>query len=139
MSGPGRWPLVDENGQLEEMRVFDRAGPPGCLRRVTQEELWKLQGRTMVELREAMKKFQRTEAEMVREGTRATGVHTAANLLSVQATLWCACRLRRERPAWDVILKARRPWLRFYCGFANGREPTQVVRPYKPSYKTLSV
>ena len=36
-----------------------------------------------MELREAVKKFQRTEAEMVREGTRATGVHTAANLLSV--------------------------------------------------------
>lgn len=29
MSGPGRWPLAEESGRLEEMLVFDRAGPPG--------------------------------------------------------------------------------------------------------------
>ena len=67
-------------------------------RRVTTNELWKLQGRTVVELEEAMKKFGKTEAEMVYEGTRATGVHTAANLLSVAGYI-VVCMQAQERRA----------------------------------------
>lgn len=71
-------------------------------RRVTTNELWKLQGRTVVELEEAMKKFGKTEAEMVYEGTRATGVHTAANLLSVAGyiVVWYRVFFNKRREEW---------------------------------------
>ena len=98
MSGPGRWPLAEEAGKLEEMWVYDRAGPPGCLRKVTSEELWKLQGRTTQELKDAEKKYQRTEDEMAFEGTRATGVHTASNLLAVAGYI-VVCMQAQERKA----------------------------------------
>ena len=50
MGGPGRWPLAEEAGRLEVMWIYDRAGPPGCLRKVSESELWKLQGRTEQEM-----------------------------------------------------------------------------------------
>ena len=123
MNGPGRWPLAEESGRLEDMVVFDRAGPPGCLRRVTPEELWRMQGRTVVELKEAMKKFRKTEAEMVYEGTRATGVHTATNLLSVVGYI-VVCMQAQDRKAGMGRDEegARAIWPRSYYAFAGGRE-----------------
>lgn len=40
------WPLFDEkSGVMEPVYVFDRKGPPGFLRKLTDKELWTLQGR----------------------------------------------------------------------------------------------
>ena len=46
LGGPVRWPLFDEkSGVMEPVYVFDRKGPPGFLRKLTDKELWTLQGR----------------------------------------------------------------------------------------------
>ena len=82
-SGPGRWPLLQApGGPLQEAVVFDRRGPPGAVRRLTMEELWRLQGRTLQQLKEK-KAISEDEERWAKEGARATGVHTAASLLSV--------------------------------------------------------
>eukprot|EP00435_Cladocopium_sp_Y103_P066762 s1381_g29.t1 len=84
LGGPGRWPLFDEQRrQMEDTFVFDRRGPGGHLRRLSAEELWRLQGRTTEEL----KQVGLTVEEALVEGTRATGRHTAANLLVVAGHL----------------------------------------------------
>lgn len=82
-SGPGRWPLLQApGGPLQEAVVFDRRGPPGAVRRLTMEELWRLKGRTLQQLKEK-KAISEDEERWAKEGARATGVHTAASLLSV--------------------------------------------------------
>ena len=82
-AGPGRWPLLEApGGPLQEVVVFDRRGPPGAVRRLTTEELWRLQGRTLQQLKEKVQA--RSDEELwVKEGSRATGIHTATSLLSV--------------------------------------------------------
>ena len=79
VDGPLRWPMVEEerDGRLESLLVFDRRGPPGHLRRLDEKEVWLLQGRNAADAQ----RYGLTVAEGVKEGTRATGVHTAANLL----------------------------------------------------------
>eukprot|EP00435_Cladocopium_sp_Y103_P028921 s3298_g7.t1 len=78
LGGPGRWPLFDEQQrQMEDSYVFDRRGPGGHVRKLEAEEVWKLQGRSA----EDLKRLGMTAEEAVVEGTRATGRHTAANLL----------------------------------------------------------
>ena len=56
--------------------VFDRRGPPGHLRQLTIEEVWKLQGRRLSDLKGGVNK-----EELIKEGCRATGAQTAASLL----------------------------------------------------------
>ena len=79
MDGPLRWPLVEEkeNQNLEALLVYDRRGPPGHLRQIQDHEIWVLQGRSMADQKRHGVPF----AEGVKEGTKATGVHTASNLL----------------------------------------------------------
>ena len=78
LDGPSLWPKVRDGGKaIEEMVMFDRRGPPGHLRALTLEEVWKLQGRSLASL-----KGSHAEKEaLVTEGCRATGAQTAANLL----------------------------------------------------------
>eukprot|EP00435_Cladocopium_sp_Y103_P002944 s2186_g1.t1 len=75
--GPCLWPkLVEGKGGVEPVYVFDRRGPPGHLRQLTDEEIWKLQGRSVGDL-----KHEQNISARVREGCRATGAHTASSLL----------------------------------------------------------
>jgi hypothetical protein len=78
LDGPCLWPkLVAGSKSIEEVVIFDRRGPPGHLRALTLEEVWKLQGRP-----ECLLKGTPSErAEWVAEGCRATGAQTAASLL----------------------------------------------------------
>lgn len=51
MDGPCLWPKLKENAAgVEPVYVFDRKRPPGHLRQLTSEEIWKLQGRSVVGL-----------------------------------------------------------------------------------------
>lgn len=81
LGGPIRWPLY-EKGQdrLEEVFVYDRKGPPGCLRRVTGWDLWRLQGH---QTGGARGKHSEKGDLWALEGTRSAGIHTANSLLSV--------------------------------------------------------
>ena len=82
--GPGRWPLMAENGGgLEQTYVYDRRGPGGHLRALTWDELWRLQGRSVKDLAPEDK------MQQVLEGTRATGVQTATNLLAMAGKILC--------------------------------------------------
>eukprot|EP00435_Cladocopium_sp_Y103_P071083 s29_g36.t1 len=75
--GPCLWPKLKDGVEgMEPLYVFDRRGPPGHLRRLTDEEVWRLQGRLTVDLR-----AETDVAAMVREGCRATGAQTASSLL----------------------------------------------------------
>ena len=38
--------------ELEEVVMFDRRGPPGCLRILTPDEVWRLQGRSKIDAKE---------------------------------------------------------------------------------------
>ena len=77
--GPLKWPTVSATEQKVEceMVVYDRKGPPGYVREITAEEMWKLQGRSM---RDLARYGLKPEAGAL-EGTRATGAHTASSLL----------------------------------------------------------
>ena len=79
LGGPVRWPLYDQSTkQMEKVSVYDRRGPPGQLRDLSSEEVWRLQGRHPRELEE----LGCTAEEGILQGTRATGVQTATNLLA---------------------------------------------------------
>eukprot|EP00435_Cladocopium_sp_Y103_P010990 s1238_g2.t2 len=75
--GPCLWPKLKEGAkEVEPVYVFDRRGPPGHLRQLTNEEIWKLQGRVVTDL-----KAEECVATVVKEGCRATGIQTASSLL----------------------------------------------------------
>eukprot|EP00435_Cladocopium_sp_Y103_P058511 s1062_g20.t1 len=75
--GPCLWPKLREGSKtVEPQYMYDRRGPPGHLRRLAEEEVWKLQGRAVSDLRSAP-----SESAYVREGCRATGAQTATSLL----------------------------------------------------------
>ena len=78
LGGPIRWPLYDPGVEsLEKLVVFDRKGPPGCLRKVTGWDVWRLQGHStggMQEKRASQGDFWALEG---------TGIHTANSLLAV--------------------------------------------------------
>ena len=75
--GPCTWPKLKEGCDgILPVFLFDRRGPPGHLRKLTDEEVWVLQGRSLGEL-----KGQKDKQLLVREGCRATGGQTAASLL----------------------------------------------------------
>ena len=118
MGGPGRWPLAEDAGKLEEMWVYDRTGPPGCLRKVSENEIWRLQGRTEQELREAERSYGLSKASLVFEGTRATGVHTAANLLAVVGYIVVCMQAQSRRAGMGVDIEGAKAmsqillWLR---------------------------
>ena len=79
LGGPLRWPLVsDSPGHLEKLKVYDRRGPPGHLRELNDEEVWRLQGRHPDDL----KAHALDPAEGIYQGTKATGVQTASSLLA---------------------------------------------------------
>lgn len=63
MAGPGRWPLLEApGGPLQDAVVFDRRGPPGAVRQLSMEEIWKLQGRTGHQWKE--KKVEKDDEEL---------------------------------------------------------------------------
>ena len=77
VDGPAPWPKIDENmGQVKDVLMFDRRGPPGHMRKLTLEEIWTLQGRSLSDL-----KGVKDVAKKVAEGCRATGTRTASTLL----------------------------------------------------------
>ena len=84
IGGPCKWPLITQDGRgVQDVYVHDRRGPPGHVRRLEDKELWALQGRDNNE-------FPTTPAErqeMLCEGNRATGLHTAGNLLTMAGHL----------------------------------------------------
>ena len=81
LGGPVRWPLYDPGkDSLEKLMVFDRKGPPGCLRRISGWDLWRLQGHNVGG---AQNMSEEQGDFWALEGTRATGVHTANSLLTV--------------------------------------------------------
>ena len=85
IGGPGRWPLLSDDGSsLQGYYVYDRRGPGGHVRRLDPEELWVLQGRQLRDLPANI------PAEVaVIEGVRATGVQTAANLVTMGGQILC--------------------------------------------------
>ncbi len=81
LGGPVRWPLYDPGSEcLEEVFVYDRKGPPGCLRRITGWDLWRLQGHDTGTTRQ---KDRKRGDQWALEGTKSAGIHTANSLLSV--------------------------------------------------------
>eukprot|EP00435_Cladocopium_sp_Y103_P042118 s923_g11.t1 len=75
--GPCLWPKLREGLEVVEPQyVYDRRGPPGHLRCLTAEEVWKLQGRAVSDLKAVA-----SENAYVKEGCRATGAQTATSLL----------------------------------------------------------
>ncbi|CAK9114808.1 unnamed protein product [Durusdinium trenchii] len=85
IGGPGRWPLLSDDGSsLQGYYVYDRRGPGGHVRRLDPEELWVLQGRQLRDLPANI------PAEVaVIEGVRATGIQTAANLVTMGGQILC--------------------------------------------------
>ena len=77
--GPLRWPLREDEG-LHQCLVWDPRGPPGAVRRLSEQEVWQCQGRDL-----------KLWAELVRqgfgaghillEGSKATGGQTASALV----------------------------------------------------------
>ena len=77
VDGPAPWPKIDEvTNRMKEILMFDRKGPPGHMRKLTVEEIWVLQGRSLVDLKKC-----KEASYMVTEGCRATGIRTASALL----------------------------------------------------------
>ena len=78
-SGPLRWPLR-ENQEIQKCVVWDPRGPPGAVRVLTDEEVWRCQGRQW-DLWDQLRREGHTEQFLLREGGKATGGQTAAALV----------------------------------------------------------
>ena len=77
LDGPCLWPKLQEDRKgIEDVLVFDHRGPPGCLRKLTYEEIWVLQGRSLSDLKKKEEPVRTAE-----DGCRATGGRTASSLL----------------------------------------------------------
>jgi len=86
-TGPGRWPLCpSESKGFEILYVYDRAGPEGCVRPLSFEEVWCAQGRSLLEWSEAVETCGGEVERAYGEGCRATGMRTAETLLMWAAT-----------------------------------------------------
>ena len=85
LCGPGRWPLSTKNGAMEEIYVVDKGAPVGKVRRVTEEELWRAQGRSAAEWESLCQQL--SQAEALKQGSKGTGRRTALGLLSVAAEI----------------------------------------------------
>lgn len=73
LGGPVRWPVFcEETGTLETVYVFDRNGPPDFIRKLTDKEVWTLQGRSGVPRGEVDGDY----GKWIVEGAKATGAHT---------------------------------------------------------------
>ena len=79
-SGPVKWPLVLQNGEIEEIEVWDPKGPAGMVRSLSYGELWRCQGRRDEDfarhLAEGWSPYQ-----LIKESLKATGSHTAMSLV----------------------------------------------------------
>ena len=85
IGGPGRWPLLSDDGSsLQGYYVYNRRGPGGHVRRLDPEELWVLQGR---QLRDLPANIPAEVAAI--EGVRATKIQTAANLVTMGGQILC--------------------------------------------------
>ena len=83
-SGPCRWPLTRcEGRELEPLLVMDKSAPVGKVRQLSEQEIWVAQGRSVEEFRTLALSL--GEAEVAREGSRATGRRTALALLGLGA------------------------------------------------------
>ena len=85
MSGPCRWPLLDQaEKKMQRVFVLDKAAPVGTVRALSGKEIWMLQGRRLDEWEMVS---QIGELETEKEGCKATGRRTALSLIGVAAEL----------------------------------------------------
>jgi len=84
LTGPGKWRLRSkESAEYEELVLYDRCGPPGAVRRLSEEEIWLCQGRTREEWKKMTEERGWSEKRLCEEGCRATGIQTAQTFLTV--------------------------------------------------------
>ena len=116
------WPKLKENAAgVEPVYVFDRKRPPGHLCQLTSEEIWKLQGRSVVDLNKGT-----LMEQMVCEGCRATGAQSAASLLLWAGDVMEMIMEERATKA-GMCAEVEGPEslaLKFWFGSANGEEET---------------
>ena len=116
------WPKLKENAAgVEPVYVFDRKRPPGHLCQLTSEEIWKLQGRSVVDLNKGA-----LMEQMVCEGCRATGAQSAASLLLWAGDVMEMIMEERATKA-GMCAEVEGPEslaLKFWFGSANGEEET---------------
>lgn len=123
LGGPMRWPLTAKDGSREVLWVYDRQGPAGCVRKLSPMEVWLCQGRTREEWYELRGKG-RGEEELMEEGCKGTGVHTASQLLLLAGAVMTeqlrlsetakagACRDEEGAEAMAKLLMWLRKWRR---------------------------
>ena len=138
VDGPCLWAKLGETPhKVESQFVYDRRGPPACLRRLRPEEVWVLQGRGRGDLgKEEIE-------EKVTQGCRATGVHTAESLLLLgghliekialeSSTKAGMCQEVEGPEALAQILVWLRKWRKGdfgrYAGTADYQETKTVIR-----------
>ena len=80
LGGPMRWPLKAKEGGRETLWAYDRQGPAGCVRRLSPLEIWVCQGRTKEDWHEFVARGW-SEEEVLEEGCKGTGFHTASQLV----------------------------------------------------------
>ena len=116
------WPKLKEHAAgVEPVYVFDRKRPPGHLCQLTSEEIWKLQGRSVVDLNKGA-----LMEQMVCEGCRATGAQSAASLLLWAGDVMEMIMEERATKA-GMCAEVEGPQslaLKFWFGPANGEEET---------------
>ena len=117
LGGPARWPLFDEEkGAMEDVYVYDRKGPPGYLRKLTNQEVWILQGHVGSQATSEEENRYRT---WTMEGTKATGVKTATSLLTVGGyILFTIDQLGAKGMCRDVQLP--KLWPNYWCRWKRG-------------------
>ena len=86
--GPALWPKWEEDRKnVKQIFLYDRRGPPGCLRALTKEDVWCLQGRPVEEFRRLALAEAIGEEKAAEEGCKATGMQTATNLLAAMGCI----------------------------------------------------
>ena len=116
------WPKLKENAAgVEPVYVFDRKRPPGHLCQLTSEEIWKLQGRSVVDLNKGT-----LMEQMVCEGCRATGAQSAS---AASLLLWAGdvmeMIMEEKATKAGMCAEVEGPQslaLKFWFGSANGEE-----------------
>ena len=119
MSGPCRWPLVDqvEKG-MQRILVQDKAAPVGTVRSLAGEDIWVLQGRRLDEWKSLVSQVGEKEAE--REGCKATRRRTALSLVRTAAELAKEgregkagmCADKEDYKSLGILLQWLRRWRR---------------------------
>ena len=121
LGGPMRWPLRAKDGAREVLWVHDRQGPAGCVRRLTPMEVWLCQGRSREEWHGLVGQGY-GEEELMEEGCKGTGFHTASQLVLMAGAVMTeqkslrdtakagACRDEEGAEAMAKLLTWLRKW-----------------------------